>query len=310
MKILLTGSTGMLGSSILRQLEERDFQIYAPKRSELDLLDHESTNSYLDRIEPNFVIHCAAVVGGIKTNIKHPTKFIKDNVLIDGHLFDACIQKRIENFLYISSSCIYPAWNPQPLKINDLFSGQLEPTNKSYAMAKLAGMQLVEAISAEYHFHYRSLVLSNLYGPGDNYDLESSHLLAASIRKTHEAHIGDKQNIEIMGSGRVRREFTYVDDVAVWISKNIENIGSFPTHMNLGYGEDLTVAEYYKLVAKIVGFNGGFTYNLSAPEGMQQKLLDSSIARTEFGWNPTTSHEIGIKNSYESWLKGQPSGEI
>lgn len=303
MRILITGAHGMLGSAITRIASELDLNTYTPSHSELDLSNQDATNAYVSELLPDVVIHCAAIVGGIKSNIMHPIKYILENILIDSHLINACINSSIPNFLYMSSSCVYPTKNQQPMKVADLLQGKPEPTNQSYAIAKISGMQLVESVAIEKNLNYRSLLLSNLYGPGDNYNLDNSHLVAACIRKLHEGKIQGLAEISIMGTGVARREFTYVDDVASWIIENVSKIKNLPLKMNLGYGKDYSVNEYYKIAAEVVGFSGTFQNDALAPEGMRQKLMDSSIAREEFGWAPRTQPKEGIRMSYEYWLK-------
>jgi GDP-L-fucose synthase len=303
MRILITGAHGMLGGAVTRIALGLELKIYTPSRNELDLSNQNSTNKFVSELLPDVVIHCAATVGGIKSNINHPVKYILDNILIDAHLINACINSGIPNFIYMSSSCVYPTENRQPMKEEDLLRGKPEPTNQSYAIAKISGMQLIESVAIEKELNYRSLLLSNLYGPGDNYDPDNSHLIAACIRKLHVGKIRGSSEISIMGTGTARREFTYVDDVAHWIIDNISRIEKLPLRMNLGSGKDYSVNEYYEIASKVVGFTGKFHNDLLAPEGMRRKLMDSTIAREEFGWKPRTQPHEGIRLSYEYWLK-------
>ncbi len=292
----------MLGSSIGRYIRIQNYELLAPSRAELDLHDQKSIEEFLKVNSPDYIIHCAATVGGIKSNIKNPTKYILNNILIDSHLVGSSLKLGVENFLYMSSSCVYPRHASQPMQVESLLTGELEPTNKSYALAKLSGMQLIESVSKEYNLNYRSLILSNLYGPNDNFSIESSHLIAACIRRLHEAKISNAQSIKIIGTGGARREFTYVEDVASWIATNVNKISEFPNEMNLGFGKDYSVNEYFRIAAEIIGYKGKFIHDLKGPEGMAQKLMDSSIARSRFDWNPLTTPIVGIAKSYQYWL--------
>ena len=291
----------MLGSSILRVIDRNQHEVFSPGRKELELSNQNETSDYVTRIKPNLIIHCAATVGGISSNIAHPVKYVLNNTIVDSNLVAASVANEVESFLYMSSSCVYPASNKQPLQVEDLLTGPLEPTNKSYAVAKIAGMQLMDAVSAEYGLAYRSLLLSNLYGPGDNFDLGSSHLIAAAIKKIVEAKKQKLSEIIIMGSGKARREFTYVEDVSQWITSNLENVDKFPTQLNLGYGTDFTVDEYFYFAADALGYTGNFLHDLNGPEGMAQKLMDSSIARMEFNWSPTVDPRQGILKTIQGW---------
>jgi len=309
-KILITGSTGMLGSSLLKSLNHSGHQLCAPVRDLLDLSDQIAVHRYVATIEPDIVLHCAATVGGINSNIRNPTKYILDNTLIDSTLVSACLANNVRNFLYMSSSCIYPTGNRQPIRTEDLLTGPLEPTNQSYALAKIAGMQMMESVSTEYQYAYKSLILSNMYGPGDNFDMSSSHLIAAVISKVFNAKKEDKKHVTILGNGKARREFTYVDDVSTWISNNLQNIDSFPNRLNLGYGKDYSVDEYYAFAAEAIGYTGTFQYDLTAPQGMPQKLMDSSFARSYLNWNPIVDPQEGIAKSLKYWIQEGSTNEI
>jgi GDP-L-fucose synthase len=299
MKILLTGSTGMLGSAILRVSKNSEFEILAPKRAELDLLDQRSVFEYIKVNKPDLVLHCAAKVGGIFANIEKPIDFILQNLVMDSNLVNASLNANIDKFLYISSSCVYPRNSPQPMKIEYIGHGELEPTNKSYAMAKLSGMQLMESVNKERGYAYKSVLASNLYGPGDNYKPGDSHLLASIIRKIVEAKKQNFSEVQIFGSGKVKREFTYIDDFASWLIKTLPKLGALPEKLNVGSGLENTVDQYYETVAKVHEWHGTFSHDLSKPDGMEVKLMDSNLARTEFDWNPTTSLEEGIKKAIE-----------
>jgi GDP-L-fucose synthase len=302
-KILVTGSRGMLGSHVIKALNEDGIPALSPPRSELDLEDSQAVNIFLQQQKPTHVIHCAATVAGILENVKSPVRFIRNNLRVDTNVIDASLHTGVENFLYVSSSCVYPCDYIQPLKESYILAGELEPTNKSYAMAKLAGMEFVAAISKEFSLNYKTIIPSNLYGPGDNFDLVSSHLVAATLRKTYEAVRDDLDEVLIYGSGESRREFTYVEDLAFWISRVVGNINKLPQVINLGYGTDYSILEYYEMAAAVTNFEGKFKFDLSMPIGMHQKLLDSEVARNSFGWSPKTSPQQGMERTLEWWMK-------
>jgi len=264
-------------------------------RSSLEVLNFFKDNSF------ELVIHCAAKVGGIGANIGNSTSFLIDNAIIDMNVISACQTSGIKKFIYFSSSCVYPTGISQAMSEDLILSGKLEETNEGYALAKIMGMNLTKFISEEKGGSYRTLILSNLYGKNDNFDPNRSHLLSSIIRKTDEA-LGRKENkITIWGDGSSRREFTFVDDVAFWVSKNIDRISEFPNWLNLGSGIDYSVREYYQIVGEVLGYKGEYVYDKARPSGIAQKLLDSSVAREKFDWNPQTSLETGILKTYEWW---------
>jgi len=295
----------MLGSALRRTIDRNDVELLCPQKSELNLLDQNSTTEYFSIQKPEFVIHCAAIVGGIQSNINNPIKYILENSTIDSNTVSASLSVGVEKFIYISSSCIYPSNTPQPMTVEALLSGKFEITNKSYAVAKVSGMQLMESVNSEKGLDYKSLILSNLYGPGDKYELANSHLVASCIRKVHEAKITGSREVEILGNGNARREFTYVEDVATWISESLAKVSEFPQSMNLGYGKDYSVDEFYNFAREVIGFKGEFIHNSSAPEGMKQKLMDSSYAVKNFNWKPKIDPINGIEKSYQRFLDGR-----
>lgn len=273
----------------------------APTRQDLDLTNSNAIENYLIEHSPDFLIHTAAKVGGIKANLASPFEFLLSNLLIDGAVFRAADNVGLENFVYIGSSCMYPKQAPQPFRTTSLYNGALEETNEAYALAKLAGAKLAQQAGKQKNKNYRTLVLSNLYGPGDHFNTDNSHLLAAIISKIHAAKVSGDKKVLIGGTGKPRREFTYVSDVSDWIASQISNLENWPEFMNLGVGEDYSVAEFYDRAAKIIGYTGEFGFDPSFADGMQTKLMDSSIAHQKYGWRPSVSIDDGIRMTYEWW---------
>ena len=291
---MVTGGSGLLGSSLLRILSKKSIPILSPNSDELDLTDHRATINYLIENQTDLVIHCAARVGGISANIKNPYPFLRDNLKIDLNVIEACKDLKIENFLYMGSSCMYPSNINRPMTEEDLMTGPLEETNKSYALAKLCGAQLVENVAKSSGLAWRTLILSNLYGPKDHFDSERSHLVAAIINKVYEAKINKKEYLEMWGTGEARREFTYVDDVADFISNNLERISKFPYLMNLGAGVDYSVSDYYSFVLAAFNYECLINPRPDLPSGMMRKLMNVEKAKN-LGWNP----KVGIQNGLE-----------
>jgi len=306
LKILVTGAGGMLGRELARVFSKSNStEVIGITRNECDLTDHDSTLKLFNDVSPDLIIHSAALVGGIAANISYPFEFLSKNLAIDGSVINAAVDLRIEKLIYIGSSCMYPKNFRQPLKESDLLAAPLEPTNEGYALAKLAGSKLASYAAKEFGLCYRTIIPSNLYGPGDNFLLESSHLVAAAIKKVHEAKVNKESHIEVWGTGKARREFTYISDVAYWLADNLGNICKFPDVMNLGYGSDYTIDEYYEAAQQVVGTDLPLMHDLSKPEGMMQKLMDSSVAKSKYNWNPSTSILDGMKLTYENFLKAE-----
>ena len=301
MRILITGGSGMLGRAISKILSQSsgDDVIYEPPRSELDLLDLEAVRRYLAKQKIDSIIHCAALVGGIQANIENPFEYLNTNIRLDSNLMSAAQSEKVTNFLYIASSCMYPARTSQPMQETQLLTGPFEETNEGYALAKIVGTKTVQAVGRSQN--WRTLVLSNLYGPGDKYDMATSHLVAAIIRKVMEAKGANAQNIRMWGTGNVRREFTFVDDVAEYVSRIILNLDQIPQIMNLGSGVDYSVKEYYELVCEAADYSGEIISDRTRPEGMQSKLMDSSIANKN-GWAPTTDIKGGLEIAIEDFV--------
>jgi GDP-L-fucose synthase len=304
MKLLVTGSKGMLGSAIGRLASEMSgIDLVLWDRNTVDLLDTTATFERMSETKPDFVIHAAAKVGGIHANIAHPVEYLADNLRLDSNVLLAALKNNVENLVYVGSSCMYPRDYRQPLVESDVLAAPLEPTNEGYALAKISGSRLATYISLEHAKNYRTIIPSNLYGPGDNFDEKSSHLVAACLRKSHETKEIGASEIEIWGDGEARREFTYIDDVASWLLGHLNGISAWPSLLNLGLGVDYSVNEFYEIAMKTVGCDAALRHNKSKPTGMRQKLMDSSIARNSFGWNPKTSIENGMKLAYQDFLK-------
>lgn len=290
----------MLGRHLKTELELLGHEVVAPNSSELDLRDARATSELMERTAPDAVVHSAAKVGGIQANIEAGGMFLTANLAIDHSVIFGAKDLGIKNFVYIGSSCMYPANRMEPLQVSDILSGPLEPTNASYALAKISGTKAVEAFDAIENFNWKTFVASNLYGPGDHFDPARSHLLAAIISKVQIAKEEESTQIVMWGDGKVRREFTYVIDFAKWVGVSISNLQNLPSIMNVGCGEDFTVQEFYNIVMSELGFEGELIADLSKPNGNLRKLMDSSIARS-FGWNPSTTINRGIVETHH-WL--------
>ena len=291
----------MLGSSIKKHLNDTQFELLTPTSTELNLLDSKAVVDYLRNENPDLIIHAAARVGGIQANIDLPFEFLTENIRMDSNLFTAALEFKVPNFLYMASSCMYPRATPQPMRESQILSGPLEPTNEGYALAKIVAAKTVELASAQYGLAWRSLILSNLFGPGDHFNSSKSHLLAAVITKVEEAKRKDSREIIMWGTGNVRREFTYVEDVARFIIQNINKLKELPISLNIGAGIDFSVLEYYQMVAKYAGYQGQITADISKPEGMKQKLLNIDSAK-KIGWQPFTAMPDAIAKTYDWYL--------
>ena len=303
MRLLLTGSGGMLGSSIFERVAE-SYDVLAPKRSELNLLDPIEVKEYFEKWNPNLVIHTAARVGGIQANIDSGFDFLLENLKMDSNVFDAARSSGTKNLIYIASTCMYPKDRDLALKESDLLSGALEPTNEGYALSKIIGAKTVELAARQEDLAWRTLILSNLYGPRDHFEPSRSHLIAAIIRKVDDAIEKSLPAISMWGTGQSRREFTFVEDVAFFISESLENVSEWPFMMNLGSGVDHTVLEYYEMIANTMGYKGKIISDPSKPEGMRRKLSDSRLSH-QFGWNPRTPLSKGLEQTIAWYNKNK-----
>ena len=303
-KVLLTGGSGMVGQAVRRCVQNnagRGWELHAPDRRELDLLDKAAVKACLQGQDFDLVIHCAAKVGGIQTNIADPAGFYVDNIVMNTTLIEAARAAGIGNLLFLGSSCMYPKDLGRPLVEDDILSAPLEPTNEGYALAKIAGARHCAYISRQYGLNYKTLIPPNLYGPGDSFAPAKSHLVPAIIDKLHKARTTGRKSVEIWGDGTARREFMYVDDLARYLVKCYDFIAALPEVLNVGTGYDYSVNEYYEYVAKTVGYTGGFHHKPDAPVGMMSKLMSSRRARN-CHWQPQTSLKEGLRKTYEYYL--------
>jgi GDP-L-fucose synthase len=300
-KVLVTGARGMLGSSVVRALERQSsFEVLGWTRDSVDLKNPSETLKALQGTMPDYVIHCAARVGGIQANIDSPADFLLENLQIDSSILSAAQKLGIKNFVYVGSSCMYPKDFRQPLVESDLLAAPLEETNEGYALSKIVGSKLATYISKQYGMNYKTIIPSNLYGPGDNFDTTSSHLVAACLKKALAAENNHESKILVWGDGRARREFTYVDEVSEWLARALPSIEEWPDAMNLGLGVDFSVEEFHKFALVAAGHQAELVFQPEKPAGMLQKLMDSSLARTRFGWSPKIYPQTGMQLTLES----------
>jgi len=301
-RVFVAGHRGMVGSALVRRLAFEPCEVLSADRRLLDLTRQADTEAWLRDNRPDVVVVAAARVGGIAYNNAYPVDFLVDNLAIELNLIRSAFASGVGKLLFLGSSCIYPRFAPQPMPEEALLTGPLEPTNEWYAVAKIAGIKLVEAYRRQYGADFISLMPTNLYGPGDNYHPEHSHVPAALIRRFHEAKLANTPSVTVWGTGRPRREFLAVDDLAdacVFVLKNY----SGDQFLNVGTGWDLTIAEFAQLVAEVVGYQGRIKFDPSRPDGTPQKLLDVSRL-TQLGWTAQTQLRDGIAAAYQDYLKG------
>jgi GDP-L-fucose synthase len=305
-RIFITGHRGLVGSAIKRRCELQGFShIVVRSHSELDLRDQSAVNAFFAAERPEYVFHAAGIVGGIHANDSMPVEFIRDNLQMAINVIDAAWSNKVRKLLFLGSSCIYPKLAPQPLREEYLLTGALEPTNQWYAMAKLAGLKMCQAYRRQHGFNAISLLPTNLYGPGDNFDLETAHVLPALMRKIHEARVAGASHMTIWGSGAPRREFMYVDDLAdacLFLMQRYD--GAEP--VNVGCGEDLTIRELAETLARVIGFDGLFEFDGSKPDGTPRKMLDVSRLNA-LGWHARTGLEAGVAATYDWYSKHVPA---
>ena len=306
-KIYIAGHNGMVGSAIVRKLREKGFMnIITCSSSELDLANQQNVHNFLQEKKPDYVIIAAAKVGGIHANDSYPAEFIYQNLMIEANLVHGSYLAGVNKLLFLGSSCIYPKESQQPIKEDYLLSGHLEPTNEPYAIAKIAGIKLCESYNRQYGTDYRSIMPTNLYGPNDNFHPKNSHVIPALIRKFHEAKVEKKPFVEVWGSGKPMREFLHVDDMAdasihiMDIDKKIleSEVDPILSHINIGTGTDITIADVAQTVKEVVGFCGEIVFNTKMPDGTKRKLLDVSKIEN-LGWKPTIALKDGLKETYE-----------
>ena len=300
-RIYVAGHLGLAGSAILARLRSEGFEHIATRpHAELDLTDPYKVGRFFRDEAPEYVFLAAAKVGGILANSTHPADFIRDNLLIQTNVIDAAYRHRARKLLFLGSSCIYPREARQPITEQELLAGPLEPTNEWYAVAKIAGIKMAQAYRRQYGFSVISLMPTNLYGPGDNFDLRTSHVLAALVRKFHEAKVSGAPELCVWGTGKPRREFLYVDDLADAAYFLMSNYDSEDI-INVGTGRDLTVAELAAMIAEVTGYEGQIVFDPSKPDGTPRKLLDVSRAKS-LGWRFRTGLREGLRRTYQ-WFQ-------
>lgn len=300
-RVFVAGHRGMVGSALVRRLGREGCELLTVRRAELDLRRQAEAEAWLEAKRPEVVFVAAATVGGILANSTRPAEFIYDNMAIETNLIEAARRIGVAKLLFLGSSCIYPREAPQPMAETALLTGPLEPTNEWYAIAKIAGIKLAQAYRRQYGCDFIAAMPTNLYGPGDNFDLASSHVMPALMAKLHRAKQEGRSSVEIWGSGRPRREFLYVDDLADALVHLMRHYSAEP-HVNVGSGSDLSIAELARLIARVVGYDGEFRYDAAKPDGMMRKLLD--VGRiAELGWRATTSLEEGVARTYAWYVK-------
>jgi GDP-L-fucose synthase len=298
--VFVAGHGGMVGAALVRRLAQEDVELLTVKRSAIDLRDQAAVFAWFADKRPQAVFLAAAKVGGIVANNTLRGEFLYDNLIIAANVIHAAHVNGTEKLMFLGSSCIYPKLAPQPLREDSMLTGPLEPTNEPYAIAKIAGIKMVEAYRSQFGSDFINVMPTNLYGPGDNYHPEYSHVVAALIRRFHEAKVAGMSNVVVWGTGTPRREFLYVDDMAD-ACIHLMKIYSDQELVNIGAGEDITIAEFARVVAATVGYIGGISFDTSKPDGTPRKLLDVSRLAA-LGWRARTSLQDGIKRAYQAFL--------
>lgn len=303
-KIYIAGHRGLVGSAILRNLEKNGYDNIVLRNSkELNLTCQAEVNNFFEIEKPEYVFLAAAKVGGIHANDTYPADFIRDNLLIQTNVIDAAYRNKAKKLLFLGSSCIYPKFSPQPMKEEHLLTGELEPTNEWYAIAKIAGIKMCQAYKKQYGFNAISLMPTNLYGPGDNFNLENSHVMPALIRKFQDAKINKLSEVEVWGTGKPKREFLHVDDMAdasVFLMNYYDDI----EFVNVGVGEDVSIKELAETIKEVVGFNGLLKFDSSKPDGAPRKLLDVSKLE-KAGWKASIQLKQGIQSTYDWFVSNK-----
>ena len=300
-RIFVAGHRGMVGSAVVRRLATEDCEVITAAREDLDLVDQAAVNAWMQEQRPDAVVMAAAKVGGIKANNDFPVDFLYKNLMIETNIAQAAHEADVERFLFLGSSCIYPKFAPQPIPEDSLLTGALEPTNEWYAIAKIAGIKLMQAYRQQYGRDWISAMPTNLYGPGDNYDLNSSHVLPALLRKFHEAKAAGAASVELWGSGTPLREFMHCDDLAdalVFLLKEY----SGHSHVNVGSGTEISIRALAETIARVVGYEAELVFDVSKPDGTPRKLMDSTTLH-RLGWNQARPLEDGIRQTYAHALQ-------
>ena len=303
-RIYVAGHRGLVGSAIFNELRRQAFvNVFGRSRAELDLLDSVAVAEFFDKIRPEYVVLAAARVGGIKANDTNPATFLFENLQIQNNVIHAAYRFGVKKLLFLGSSCIYPRLAPQPMREEHMLTGPLERTNEWYAIAKIAGIKMCQAYRRQYKCDFIAAMPTNMYGPNDNFDLESSHVIPALIRKFHEAKTAGASEVVCWGSGTPRREFLYSEDLARACVLLMQHY-SEEQFINVGFGSDVTIKELAELIAKVVGFSGAIRWDTSMPDGTPQKLMDNSRL-TDLGWKPAVNLETGLKLTYEAFRRGE-----
>lgn len=305
-RVWVAGHRGMVGSALVRRLGTEDCTVITAPREACDLTRQDQVEAWLEKERPDVALIAAARVGGILANDQQPATFLYENMMIEANAIHGCFKVGVEKLLFLGSSCIYPKFAPQPMKEECLLESQLEPTNQWYAIAKIVGIKLCQAYRRQYGADFISAMPTNLYGPGDNFDLLSSHVAPALVAKMHQAKVSGADDVEIWGSGKPKREFLHVDDLADACLHLLKTY-SDELHINVGCGEDLSIAELAALIRDIVGFEGRLRYNSARPDGTPRKLLDVSRLKA-LGWQPSISLECGLRDAYR-WYQDQVADE-
>ncbi len=299
--VYVAGHRGLAGSAVARAIDAEGTRAWVGRtHAELDLLDRDAVFSFVAETKPDAVVVAAAKVGGIAANSAYPVEFLTENLQIQSNLIDAAHAADVPRLVFLGSSCIYPKFAPQPIHEDSLLTGALEPTNDAYAIAKIAGIRLVDAYRSQYGRHWVSAMPTNLYGPGDNFDLETSHVLPALMHRFHDAKIAGAPSVTVWGTGSPLREFLHVDDLATAVLHLLDNYDE-PGPINVGYGEDLPIRELAELVADVVGYQGELIWDSTRPDGTPRKILDSSRIRAS-GWEPRIGLREGLESTYAWYL--------
>ncbi len=306
-RVFIAGHRGMVGSAIARRLASENCEVLTVSRNEVDLRDQAGVRAWLADRKPNAVVLAAAKVGGILANDTYPADFLFDNLAIETAVIEGSFRAGVEKLLFLGSSCIYPKFAPQPIPEDALLTGSLEPTNEWYAIAKIAGLKMCEAYRRQHGVDYISAMPTNLYGPGDNYDLEKSHVIPAMLRKAHDAREAGAASMPIWGSGAPRREFLHVDDAADAMVHLLKTY-SGDQHVNVGSGEDVTILELAQLVCDVVGFRGQIITDPTKPDGTPRKLMDAAKLKS-MGWSPKYDLRSGLEHAYQWFVDHVKTGE-
>lgn len=299
-KVWVAGHRGMVGSALIRRLASEACTVVTAERAQVDLISQEATHRFVADEQPQVVIIAAAKVGGIAANARYPVDFLYHNLMIQSNIMVASHKYNVQKLLFLGSSCIYPKFAPQPITEDALLTGSLEPTNEWYAIAKIAGIKLAQAYRIQHGRDFISAMPTNLYGPCDNFDLETSHVMPALIRKIHEAKQNGSPNVTVWGTGTPRREFMHVDDCADALIHALHHYSELE-HINIGTNQDITISELAHMIADIVGFRGGIVHDHSKPDGTPRKLMSSERLR-HLGWEPRVSLKQGINHTYRWYL--------